>query len=160
MKGVEWGDGERRKLEWMMAGIYSIPPRLHNIFIISLSLCGTVRADVWWIVMRQRDGGWQCCSPRDHVPVSQVTLSRGVTSHVTRMDRHYTSQAAQQIVEVRSEHLQTEQLRSISAVFEHLNIWTFEHLNRMQNSEKKSFEASWVMRGDGKLENCEMQTFK
>ena len=110
-----------------MAGIYSIPPRIHNIFIISLSLCGTVRADVWWIVMRQRDGGWQCCSPRDHVPASQVTLSRGVTSHVTRMDRHKTSQAAQQIVEVRTEHLQTEQLRSISAVFEHLNdlnIWT------------------------------------
>ena len=72
--------------------------------------------------MRQRDGGWQCCSPRDHVPVSQVTLSRGVTSHVTRMDPHNTSQAAQQTGEVRSEHLQTEQLRSISAVFEHLNI--------------------------------------
>ena len=44
--------------------------------------------------MRQRDGGWRCCSPRDHVPVSQVTLSRGATSHVTRMDRHYTGQVS------------------------------------------------------------------
>ena len=109
-----------------MAGIYSIPPRLHNIFIISLSLCGTVRADVWWIVMRQRDGGWQWCSPRDHVPASQVTLSRGVTSHVTRMDRHNTSRSPANCGgEERALANWTTQIYQRGVwTFEHLNIWT------------------------------------
>ena len=102
-----------------MAGIYSIPPRLHNIFIISLSLLLRCESRC---VMDCNEAAWRWVAVLLSTwPCSSVTSHTVTRSHESR-DQDGSSQhqqAAQQTGEVSTCKLNNSDLSARC-----LNIWT------------------------------------